>query len=430
MLTKQSSLKQTFLIILLFSFSFGHAQIWKKIQKKAEKAVERKIEKKVEDETERAMDSILNPNEKREPTDSHTNPDHSEKKIPTQAQEKTGFTKIEVYRKFDFVPGNNIIFFDDFSKDFVGDFPSKWNTNGSGELVQLNTSKGNWFELKPGYNIQYLPLITNSLPEEYTIEFDLLAEGLDHKTSSTARLYITLDDNSSFKTGKNNATISIPFGQYCAFGIGIKNRINNNHVISSTITADIRKAVKNSPHISIAVNKERFRLWINQTKYVDIPQLIPTPNFISNVKFNIYGFKDGKDRLFVKNIKIAEGGLDLRKDLLNNGSVSTNGILFDTGKASIKPQSFGIIRQISQVLQQDEKLKLVIIGHTDSDGSEDANLTLSKRRAESVKQALINIYNISEDKLTIDGKGESEPIADNKSINGKAQNRRVEFILR
>ena len=98
------------------------------------------------------------------------------------------------------------------------------------------------------------------------------------------------------------------------------------------------------------------------------------------------------------------------------------------GSANIQPQSFGIIRQISQVLQQERSLSLKIVGHTDADGSDEANLTLSKKRADAVKQALVNIYKISGDRLETEGKGETAPVGDNSTPDGKAQNRRVEFV--
>lgn len=335
---------------------------------------------------------------------------------------------LEVYSKFDYVPGDKLLFFDDFSQDFIGDFPSKWNTNGSGEVVKLNKAEGNWFEMKPGYGIYYIPLIDEKFPEEYTIEFDLFADNLGSKTSSTARLYITLDDNNGFSNGRSYAFATIPFGQYGAFGVQVRNTDPTSKKINATITADIRKAVLNQPHISIAVNKKRFRLWINEKKYVDIPQFIFDPSKIGFLKFNLYGIKDGVERIFIKNLKIAEGGLDLRRQLMAEGRVSTNGILFDSGSANIQPQSLGIIRQISQVLMQDENIKLNIIGHTDSDGNNDTNLKLSKARANAVKEALINIYKISGDRLQTDGKGESEPVGDNSTNQGKSQNRRVEFV--
>ncbi len=138
--------------------------------------------------------------------------------------------------------------------------------------------------------------------------------------------------------------------------------------------------------------------------------------------------RDGQDRLFISNIKVAEGGVDLRRKLMAEGRISTNGILFDSGSANIQPRSLGIVRQISQVLMQDPSIKLNIIGHTDSDGPDDANLALSKARAKAVKEALVNIYKISADRLTTDGKGETQPVGDNNTTDGKAQNRRVEFV--
>lgn len=335
---------------------------------------------------------------------------------------------IKIYSKFDFVPGDKLLFYDDYSNDFIGDFPAKWNTNGSGEVVTVNNSKQKWMQILSGHNTYYIPDV--ELPEEYTIEFDLFTFGLDKKTSSQAKLIIMLSDDKSFNRGLNYASASLPFGQFADFfGIRMKNFIGKGEgEINNEIKADIRKAVLNQPHISIAVNKLRFRLWVNEKKYVDIPRLMPPNGVVNTLKFNSITFKDGKERLFIANLKVAEGGVDLRRKLISEGSISTNGILFDSGSANIQPQSYGIIRQISQVLQQESGMNLKIIGHTDSDGADNANLALSKKRALAVKSALITIYNISGDRLQTDGKGETNPVSDNTTPDGKAQNRRVEFV--
>ena len=336
---------------------------------------------------------------------------------------------LEVYSKYDFVPGDKLIFYDDFAKDFIGDFPAKWNTNGSGEVVTLNKVDGRWFEFKQGYNTYFIPNLPSELPENYTIEFDLVALGLSKETSSAATLEVTLEDNNEFSTGNDYARVEIPFAQYITSTFRVRNRINGKNTITNNIKTDIRKAVLNKPHISIAVNKERFRVWVNEKKCVDIPKMIGGSSPIIALKFHLSGFKEeGKERLFMSNIKVAEGGEDLRRKLMNEGKISTNGILFDSGSANIQPQSLGIIRQISQVLMQDENIKLNIIGHTDSDGTEGVNLKLSKDRADAVKKVLIDIYKVSENRLKTDGKGESQPIGDNNTSDGKAQNRRVEFV--
>ena len=213
--------------------------------------------------------------------------------------------------------------------------------------------------------------------------------------------------------------------QYTPVGLWVR---NSNKDINNEVSADIRKAVLDQPHISIAVNKQRFRLWVNEMKVVDIPRLVPAEKRPDRLKFELINFKDGKERLFIRNLKVAEGGLDLRRELIEKGSVSTNGILFDSGSANLQPQSLGIIRQISQVLQQDGGLNLMIVGHTDADGDEAANEALSLRRAQAVKGALVSVYGVDPARLEAEGKGESEPVADNSSSDGKAKNRRVEFI--
>ena len=336
---------------------------------------------------------------------------------------------LEIYSKFDYVPGDELLFFDDFSQDFVGDFPARWNTNGSGEVVKINKVDGNWLQLKSGYNLLYIPDL-NNLPEDYTIEFDVIIQGITRSTSSTARLSVILSDDAKFKKGAEHyVEVTIPFGQYGAFDFRAMNYFNRGGGdINSSIKADIRDEVLNKPHFSISVTKKRYRLWLNEVKYIDIPRFVQELNVLNHIKFHINNFKDGEERLFISNLKVAKGGVDLRRKLLSEGKISTNGILFDSGSANIKPQSYGIIRQISQVLIQDENIKLNIIGHTDSDGKDDTNLKLSKDRANAVKEALIKVYKISGDRLQTDGKGETEPVDDNTTTNGKAQNRRVEFI--
>ena len=144
----------TIVLCTVFTLPSANAQILKKLKQKAEQTVERKLEQKTEKETEKAMDSILNPDEKTPTKDtpntndknpnnnsSTSNDDGDNVKVNTNISDE-----LKVYSKFDFVPGDKILYFDDFSQDFIGDFPSKWNTNGSGEVVKLSKVEGNWFE--------------------------------------------------------------------------------------------------------------------------------------------------------------------------------------------------------------------------------------------------------------------------------------------
>jgi len=424
------------LLLLFFAIPTAEGQILKKLKKRAEKAAEeaviQKTEEKVYKETSKGMDSILNPKTGKmepAPTPPPPSPDKNPEGNNSNSGTNSGASPIQVYSKFDYVPGDKLLFFDDFSNDFIGDFPAKWNTNGSGEVVTINDSPQKWLKILPGHATYYIPDVS-SLPEEYTIEFDVLALGLDRQTSSTATLQVELSENNTFSAGSAYAYALIPFCQYAPIGVRVKNydRSAGGSIINNVVNADLREAVLNQPHVSIAVNKQRFRLWINEKKYVDIPRMVPSGNVITALKFHLNNFKDGKESLFISNIKVAEGGLDLRRTLIADGRVSTNGILFDSGSANIQPQSMGIIRQISQVLLQEKSMRLKIIGHTDADGDNTLNLSLSQQRAAAVKQALVDFYNIAPDRLETDGKGESEPVGDNSTADGKAQNRRVEFI--
>ena len=126
-----------------------------------------------------------------------------------------------------------------------------------------------------------------------------------------------------------------------------------------------------------------------------------------------------------KEMKIDSKGLI---KLLKEGKFSTTGILFDVGSDNIKPESFGTLKKIAEALQQEAGMNIKIVGHTDADGSDGSNLELSKNRATSVMNALTNEFGISESRLQTDGKGEADPVGDNATTAGKAQNRRVEFI--
>lgn len=443
MKTNRTKLKSAFAILfILFCGVEANAQLLKKLGKRAEKAAERAVERRVEKETtektDQVLDSILEPGKKgKQPTgkNGQSIPNKEDGERPSTSTDPGKIEKapdqpeqsIAVYRKFDFVPGDKPLFLDDFKNDFIGDFPSKWNTNGGGELVNINDSPSKWLKILPGFGTEYIPDI-EELPEEFTMEFDVITEGLDSKTSSQSYLQIMVGDTKTFEKPKNYGFVEYPFCQFIDAGIIVENNINGKREIRNDIRADIRKIVASEHHISLAVNKQRFRIWINEQKLVDVPRLLPASTKMQGIKIHLRGIDINKEAIYLSNFKIAEGGIDLRRKLISEGRISTNGILFESGSANLQAQSMGIIRQIYQVLAQESSLNLKIVGHTDSDGNEDTNLKLSKLRADAVKNALVSIYNVSANRLTTDGKGESEPVGDNTTTDGKSQNRRVEFI--
>jgi outer membrane protein OmpA-like peptidoglycan-associated protein len=130
----------------------------------------------------------------------------------------------------------------------------------------------------------------------------------------------------------------------------------------------------------------------------------------------------------IGDIRVAVGAPDTRNKLLTEGKWVTRGILFDVNSDRVKPESYGALKEISAVLAESPDLKVQIIGHTDSDGDAAQNLDLSKRRAAAVRAALSSQFGIDGTRLTTDGKGATQPIDNNQTSAGKANNRRVEFI--
>lgn len=425
------------LVLFMFAIPDATAQLLKKLGKAAERAAERTVERRVEKETsektDAVLDSILEPGSKGQqqkgqnpvPMDDGNNPDGSGGN--GNSAQSSGPKSLKVYTNYDFVPGDRLILYDDFSVDNIGDFPAKWNTNGSGEVVTLDDSPDKW--LKLSNRTIYVPDLPETLPEEYTIEFDMITTGLDKKTSSTARLKLSLDDNNSLRKGRNYAEMGIPMAQYIDAGVYVYNYFNGENSVQNQIKKDVRNDILQLAHVAVAVNGKRYRMWMNERKLVDLPRFI-VPGLIKYLKFELNNMpsETTESFVFITNVKLAEGGEDLRSKLLKDGKFSTTGILFDSGSELIKPESYGTLKKIADALQQESGMNIMIVGHTDADGSDASNLELSKLRAASVMNALTNEFGIDENRLQTDGKGESIPVSDNGTAEGKAQNRRVEFI--
>jgi OOP family OmpA-OmpF porin len=116
--------------------------------------------------------------------------------------------------------------------------------------------------------------------------------------------------------------------------------------------------------------------------------------------------------------------------LLDTGMISSSNILFETGKADLKPKSHGVLDEIGRTLVQWPELEIEISGHTDSRGSAEFNQKLSEKRSQSVKDYLVDKFDkVDGDNLSVVGYGESKPIASNDTKAGRAKNRRVEFTV-
>jgi outer membrane protein OmpA-like peptidoglycan-associated protein len=177
-------------------------------------------------------------------------------------------------------------------------------------------------------------------------------------------------------------------------------------------------------HIAISFNKRSLKLYLNEERMLNVPNLGFKPEMMTiGADF---------DNRFVRmsalrNIRLNEGGKKLYDRIIAEGKFVTRGILFDVNKSTIKGESMGTINEIVQMMNAHPDLKFRVEGHTDGDGDESYNQKLSEERAAAVKNLLIK-NGIEATRLDSKGYGESMPVDNNSTQEGRANNRRVEFV--
>lgn len=115
---------------------------------------------------------------------------------------------------------------------------------------------------------------------------------------------------------------------------------------------------------------------------------------------------------------------DMKKTMDAKGFIDIYGIYFDSGSAKIKAESNPVLKSLATYLHEDSQVKIIVIGHTDNVGKPETNMKLSVARAQSIKSALVG-RGIASDRIEIEGKGDTDPIADNNTADGRKLNRRV-----
>ncbi len=179
-------------------------------------------------------------------------------------------------------------------------------------------------------------------------------------------------------------------------------------------------------HVIIWVQNRRFRIYHKQAKVLDMPT-----NVYDGTKFNRVCFRLSRGAScgsYISNIRITSAAPDMRSKLLTEGKLVSYGIYFDVNKDVVKPESYGTLKGIADILTENPDVKVKIVGHTDSDGADATNLDLSKRRGGAVKAELVKSFGIDASRLEADGMGETQPVAANDTPSNKALNRRVELI--
>ncbi len=346
---------------------------------------------------------------------------------------------LSTYSKFDFVPGEKLLVVEDFSQDAIGDFPARWNTNSGGEVVKVDGQPGHWLMLnKKG---RFIPEFITGLPENFTLQFDVICNEkfsfysnpldffiLTGTNDKQAFVYsfIAYDKRSGVKIGIHPADAGLKGGE-----AHIDTYEEGLHVIRNDVktTQFSTNTGKNKVKVSIWRQKQRIRVYLDEEKVFDLPRALAAGKNYTTLLFDIWsGMHNDDDKYLVSNLRLAVGAPDTRNKLITEGKFVTRGILFDVNSDKIKPESFGVLKEIAAVLTENPGVRVKIIGHTDSDGKDADNLTLSQKRAAAVKNVLTGEFNIDAVRMETDGKGETQPADKNDTAEGKANNRRVEFL--
>ena len=403
-----------------FLCSGASAQGWLgKLKDKAVDKVKEKVENKVEDQVGSAADDVLSGTTKTsKKSDSR---EETETEVPQQTEpvKKTKTAKGEE-RKSDFVPGTAVIFEDNLQGERLGEFPSKWDLlSNNAEVAKMNGKMAIKFE--HGSDTEITPLLKDGnkkyLPEVYTLEFDFFGGS---NASYTVRL--TSEDNEVANTVWFN-----PERMYWT----VTKPNSTDYVEGNAPIEDVMEQ-NDWNHFALSFNKRALKVYVNNKRIINIPNARAMDWFVLKTDF----WEDHVD--YVTNVRLAKGGVELydrnaqsmtpiEKAIAETGKFVTNNILFETGKATLKPESMTEIQKVADYMKKNPSVRFEVQGHTDNQGSDKINDPLSQQRAEAVVKALEGL-GCDAFNLRPVGKGSHEPVADNKTETGRAKNRRVEFI--
>lgn len=417
----------TLIILGVTTATYAQFNIKDKVKEKTTSRTETRIDEGIDkgiDKLEEGVGKLFKKNKNKqeeiteEPAETKGNATEDENTTTAKAA-----PSLKGFSKYDFVPGDKVLYFEDFSQDAIGDFPALWTTNGGGEVKNVNIAPGNWLHMNKEDAV-YCYTKPIAFPENFIMEFDIIPDG-DFANGYALTFYEDPENaelTDDLYPGKKGVHISFEEGRW--YTKGYNNSIDAGGWIEGESTTK-PVVLEQVNHVIIWVQNRRLRIYHQGAKAFDMPT-----NIHAGTKFNRLRFSGWSTHStpYVTNIKITTAAPDTRSKLITEGKLVSYGIYFDVNKDVVKAESFGTLSEIAKTLKENPSVKIKIIGYTDSDGDDAKNLDLSKRRSAAVKSALSTEFGVEGARIETDGKGESEPISPNTTAEGKAKNRRVEFI--
>lgn len=310
-----------------------------------------------------------------------------------------------LYTKYDFIPGDKVLFYDDLAREEMGEFPSRWNLDHG--VFEIAKKEGQNWILCTNRGIISPKVPLGPLPDKYTVELEFYMA-----PEHTGWLYINWVDTNGDRVG----TLAMGYGTMTYLETPEKRLANK----------DIDPLTPGKHVMRIMATKTTIKCYIDQERIANVPKMEGFAPAGFTVEVNPYF--DENRLAMIGSYRYAEGGKTMRQQLDEDGKIVTHGILFDSGSDKIKAESYKTLADIGGLMTDSPGLRISIEGHTDSDGADAANMTLSQKRADSVKAWLVTNYKIAGDRMETKGWGESQPIDGNDTAEGKANNRRVELV--
>ena len=409
------------------------------VQRSAENTTIRKAEQKTDEAVSKGIDKATDPNtykgdgkddknQQQQQAPANTSGGNAPATTPAPAQtpqQDPAKAAEMAYAKSDFVAGDEIIFEDLLTGEKLGEFPSMWDlVNGNVEIARLDGE--NVIALQNGGPLvrPFMKNLTNYLPEIYTIEFDVYLDSKKQEMQWCGSHHLQILD----ERGDDKINIEVfstsDWHKEGNYDMEPKARVKNSGGDWMEGTLKINAKPDTWAHVAVSVNKRAVKAYLNGVRFSNVPNYGGGGTYF---RLGTYAQSNDASTLWVKNIRVAKGAVPLYDRMMTDGKFITYGITFDVGKSTIKPESMGEINRIATLLKENPDLKFSVEGHTDSTGSAATNQTLSEARSQAVVAKLVE-NGIAADRLKAAGKGQTSPIADNGTDEGRAKNRRVEFV--